>query len=112
MEKHIYNIIVRFSGITDFDGNPIHDWHDEYLNMAGMLSVYESENTVPGKRYVLFFPNEPDSEMQRYFKTLAGEMMEFDDMIILEEESIYTFEIGDYVSDDDKALLWINVFFR
>ena len=112
MAKHIVNKIVRFAEFTDLEGNPVHDWHDEYLDMVGMLSIYESENTSPGDRFVYFYPNEPNMDTQRFFQTLTGEISESEDRIVLEAENKYFFEIGDYVSEDDKALLWLNVFLR
>ena len=112
MARHIVNKIVKFSEFTDLAGEPIHDWHDEYLDMVGMLSIYEPENSSKGERFVLFFPNEPDLVIQRYFRTVTGELTESANKIILEEDNKYTFEIGDFVSKDDKALLWINVFLR
>ncbi len=110
MAKHVENKIVKFTRFTDLDGNTVNDWHDEYMNCAGMLCIYESENKAPGKKFIYFYPNEPDNDEQRFFNSLAGTLTETDTEIIIEEEHRYVFEKGDYVSEDDFELLWLNVF--
>ena len=110
MAKHIGNRIVRFSGFMDLDGTPLSDWHDEYLDLPGMLCIYESEHKAPGKRFVYFYPYEPDNDLQRYFHSTAGNYIESDNIITLVTNEIYEFEIGEYLSEDNKELLWLNVF--
>ena len=110
MAKHIENRKVKFVGFYDLDGNPVNDWHDDYMNCAGMLCIFESENKAPGKKFIYFYPNEPDNDEQRFFNSLAGAFTETDNEIMIEEEHRYVFEKGDYVSEDDFELLWLNVF--
>ncbi|MBO4373903.1 MAG: hypothetical protein J5829_02240 [Lachnospiraceae bacterium] len=110
MAKHIENKIVRFTGFTDPEGNPLSDWHDEYLGLEGMLCIYESEHKAPGKKFIYFYPNEPDSEMQRYFNSISGELSRSGNRIILEADNRYEFEEGDFLSKEDRELLWLNVF--
>ncbi len=112
MAKHIGNRIVRFIKYTDLDGNPISDWHDEYLDTTGLLCIYESEHKAPGKKFVYYYPNEPDAPMQRYFNSVSGELTESDNMIQLDEVHRYVFEVGDYITEDDLMLLKLNVFAR
>ena len=64
MAKFIDKKVVKFVGYMDLDGNPISDWHEEYLGCAGLLCIYESEHKAPGKKFVYFFPNEPEAELQ------------------------------------------------
>lgn len=110
MAKHVENRIVRFIGFSDLDGNPVSDWHDEYIDTAGMLCIYESEHKAPGKKFIYFYPNEPDNDSQRYFNSTAGELTESGNMLILESGHRYAFEQGDFVSEEDFELLWLNVF--
>ena len=112
MKRHIINKVVKFTGYTDLNGIPIHDWHDEYLGTVGMLSIYEEESEAPGKHFLYYYPNEPAMETQRYFQTAPGEISESDNRIVLIEKNKYIFETGEFVSDGDKALLWMNVFLR
>ncbi len=112
MAKHIGNKIVKFTKFIDLDDNPISDWHDEFLGLDGMLCIYESEHKAPGKKFVYFYPNEPGADLQRYFNSISGELTETGNKIVLEENRRYEFEIGDFLSEDDKMLLWLNVFLR
>ncbi len=112
MARHIENRFVKFVEFLDLDGNPVSDWHDEYLGLPGMLCIYESEHKAPGKRFVYFYPNEPDTDGQRYFNSLPGKMKEVDDTLLLEADHLYKFEMGDFVSEEDKLLLVLNVFVR
>ncbi|SCY69271.1 hypothetical protein SAMN02910292_02525 [Lachnospiraceae bacterium XBB2008] len=110
MAKHIGNKIVRFTGVTDLDDTPLSDWRGDYLGLPGMLCIYESEHKVPGKRLVYFFPHEPDKEMQRYMHTTFGDYSESDGIITLTSHHIYKFEIGDFLSEDEHKILWLNAF--
>ena len=110
MAKHITDRIVKFVGYTDLEGKRINDWHDEYLGQCGMLCIYESEHKAPGKKFIYFYPNEPDSDIQRYFNSVSGELRESGSRIFLETDHRYEFEAGDFLSEDDRKLLWLNVF--
>ncbi len=110
MAKHIANRFVRFVSYTDLAGNPVSDWHDEYMGLAGMLCIFESEHKAPGKRFVYFYPNEPDAFDQRYFNSIPGILSESGNTLVLEENHRYEFEEGEFISEDDKELLWLNVF--
>ena len=112
MAKHLENQIVRFVGFSDLEGNPVNDWHDDYMNCAGMLCIYESEHKAPGKKFFYFYPNEPNSESQRYFNSISGVMTETNSEIIVEDGHRYVFEKGNFVSKEDFELLWLNVFAR
>ena len=110
MADHVDNRIVKFIGFSDLDGNPVSDWHDDFIDTVGMLCIYESEHKAPGKKFIYYYPNEPDSETLRYFNSTPGEISESGNMLILESGHRYTFEQGDFVSDSDFELLWLNVF--
>lgn len=112
MAKHIENKIVRFEEFTDADCNPIDDWHRDFLGLEGMLCIYASEHKAPGKRFVYFYPNEPDTQMQRYFNSTSGELYEVRNKLILITNHRYVFSIGDYVSEEERELLWLNIFMR
>lgn len=109
MAKHITNKIVRFVSITDLSGKINNDWHDEYLGMEGMLCIYESEHKAPGKKFIYFYPNEPESDLQRYFNSISGELRESGNRIFLETDQRYEFEVGDFLSEDEQKMLWLNV---
>ncbi len=110
MAKHLGNMVARFAEYTDLDGNTLSDWRDEYLGLSGMLSIYESENKAPSKKFIYFYPNEPAADVQRYFHTSVGEVTESESTVIVETHGRYVFEIGDFLSEEDKELLWLNVF--
>ena len=110
MANHLENKAVKFVGFYDLDGNPVNDWHDEYMNCAGMLCIYESEDKAHGKKFIYFYPNEPDNNEQRFFNSLAGTFTETDTEIIIEEEHRYVFKKGNYVSWPEYEVLWLNVF--
>ena len=112
MARHIANRIVRFEEFTDKDCNPIDDWHRDFLGLEGMLCIYESEHKAPGKRFVYFYPNEPGAQMQRYFNSTSGEVSETRNKLILTTNHRYVFSIGDYMSEEDRELLLLNVFIR
>ncbi len=110
MPKFIGNKVVKFVGYRDKDGNVISDWHDEYLNCAGLLCVYESEHKYPGKKFAYFYPNEPDDLMQRYFTVISAIYTENDNRLSLETEvGRFDFEAGEFISDPDLELLFLNV---
>ncbi|MBE5870605.1 MAG: hypothetical protein E7294_05035 [Lachnospiraceae bacterium] len=110
MAKYIEHKEVRFTEITDLNGNPIIDRHYRYIGLAGMLCIYESEHRAPGKHFVYFYPNEPYSSEQRWFNTISGELIETGNKIYVETGERYVFEVGNYMSEDDRVLLWLNVF--
>ncbi len=110
MADHVDNRIVKFIGFSDLDGNPVSDWHDDFIDTVGMLCIYESEHKAPGKKFIYYYPNEPDSETLRYFNSTPGEISESGNMLILESGHRYSFEQGDFVSESDFELLWLNVF--
>ncbi len=110
MAKLIETKIVRFIAYRDLDDKPIDDWHSEYIGTAGMLCIYISEHKAPGKKFVYYYPNEADESAQRYFYTLAGELTESDNLIILDTDHRYIFEEGDCVSECDAALLMMNIY--
>lgn len=112
MAKHIVNKIAKFIGITDSEGNPVHDWHDEFIDTVGMLSIYEEQHVTPARYFLYFYPNEPNMEKQRYFNSLSGKLTDSEGMIVLEENNKYIFVVGDFVSEEDKFVLWANVFLR
>lgn len=107
--KHFKNEIVKVISISDLEGNPVEDWRINYVDTVGLLSIYESEHKAPGKYYAYYFPNEPENLMQRYFNTSPSVLTEKDNMICLERNHIYTFEIGDYLSDDELTVLLLNI---
>ncbi len=110
MAKHLENKIVKFIGFSDLEGNPVNDWHDDYMNCAGMLCIYESEHKAPGKKFIYFYPNEPENNNQRWFNSTSGTLTETDNELIVESGHRYVFAKGDFVSQEDFELLWLNVF--
>ena len=64
------------------------------------------------KKFFYFYPNEPNSESQRYFNSISGIMTETNSEIIVEDGHRYVFEKGNFVSKEDFELLWLNVFAR
>ena len=109
MAKHIEDYIVKFVGYTEMNGDQVHDWHDTYMNTSGLLCVYESERKAPGKKFVYYFPNEPEEGFQRYFNSVSGEFTKTDDVITLEDSHRLVFEVGDFVPEDEKKVLQLNV---
>ncbi len=112
MAKFIDKKVAKFVGYMDLDGNPLSDWHEEYLGCAGLLCIYESEHKAPGKKFIYFYPNEPEAELQRYFNSISGDITESDSKICLDTDRRYIFELGDFISEDDLILLALNVFVR
>lgn len=112
MAKHIGNKIAKFTKYMDLNNNPVSDWHDLYLGLEGMLCIYESEHKAPGKNFIYFYPNEPDTDSQRYFNSISGELTEIGNKLVLETDHRYEFEIGDFLSKDDKELLWLNIILK
>ena len=114
MSKFVDNKIVRFLEFTDLSGNPIDDWHDEYLYSSGMLYIYESEHKYPGKKFIYYYPNEPESDMQRYCNSVTGDLSMDENLVILEDKDNhrYVFEEGHFITNDDAALLWLNINIR
>ena len=109
MAKFIEEKIVRFIGFDDVDGNPAEGWQQVYLGLSGLLCIYESEHKVPGKRFIYFYPNEPDMPMQRYFHSSIGDLKVEGTKIRLTTNHIYTFEEGNFISDDDALIIKLNV---
>ena len=100
--------IVKLVSVSDFEGNPIDDWRGEFVNTVGLLGIFKSERKAPGKQYLCYFPNEPEEVTQRYFHTSVGILTEEDNMIYLEGNHIYKFEVGDFISDNDYMALLLN----
>ena len=86
-----------------------------YINIqqAGMILIFESVNKTPGKHFVYFYPNYPDSINQKYFHTSIGDL-DIDDKrcSISTQNTEYVFELDEsLVSESDKELLLLNVFY-
>lgn len=111
MSRLVETKIVKFVSVTDLDGNIVENFFSDYLTLNGLLCIYES-NSRPGKRFFYFYPNEPDNDMQRYFHCSLGDYTEVKSLIIFQSHHIYTFVEGDFISEDDKNLLWLNIFAR
>lgn len=101
--------IVKLISVSNQDGNPVNDWRVDYIGTVGLLAIFKSERIAPGKHYAYYFPNEPGEAMQRYFNTSPGVLTEKDNMFILEGNHIYIFEVGDYLSDEELAVLLLDI---
>ncbi len=112
MAKHTDSKIVKFVGFSELNGGDANGACKKYLDSAGMLCIFESQNKDPGKKFVYFFPSEPDSVIQRYFHTSMGELTETDDKICFESNHRYIFEKGSFISQDEAKTILMNVFER
>ena len=109
MPKFIEYKVVKFTGVFELDGTPFASWRDEYIDLDGVLCIYESESFAPGKRFAIFYPNEPSSYSQKYLRTSVGEIIEDGDKVIVESNHRYEFEVGEFISELDKNIILFNV---
>lgn len=89
------------------------DWRTRFLDWPGLIVVGESEHKQPGKKFVYLYPNDSENLSQPYFHTSVGDIVMDPRYICIEtENSKYIFEIGDFgISEEEKTLLQLNVFF-
>ncbi len=112
MAKLLEYKIVKFSNYESLDGQKEKSWRDEYLNLEGILCIYESENLEPGRKFLYFYPHEPENWSQRYLHTTPGELRETEETVVFESHGRYVFEKAVGMSEEDKKLLFLNVFYN
>ena len=110
MPKLIEQKVARFIECTDHDGNPARDWTQNYLQTPGLLCIYESMKKYPGKKFIYFYPNEPDSDEQRYFHSSCGDLTQEGNRICLTGDHTFVFEEGDFVPEIELLEIKLNVF--
>ncbi len=94
---------VKLTGIYDPGGNETDDWQNEYLDLIGLLCIYESLTKAPGKKYFYFYPNEPDNPMQRYLHSSLGDFNQRDKTItFISKNHIYVFAECDILSNNTQ----------
>ena len=89
---------------------PDADWRTRYVGRPGLIKVYESEHTAAGKKNVFFYPDDPDSLVQEWLGTSAGDLQVEEDVFTLTtENSRYVFvRDEDSLPEENKTVLWLN----
>ena len=86
------------------------DWRTRLVGRSGLIKVYESEHTAAGKKNVFFYPDDPDSLVQEWLGTSAGDLQVEEDVFTLTtENSRYVFvRDEDSLPEENKTVLWLN----
>ena len=111
MAKLVETKIARFVSITDFNGDIVEGLFDDFLTLSGMLCIYESDNN-PKKKFFYFYANEPNNLMQKCFFCSPGDYTEVEPLIAFQADHTYLFVEGNFIPDDEKELLWLNILAR
>lgn len=91
MAKIISEYIGMIVSITKKDASEYEpeNWRMDHIGIPGTVTVLESENQAPGKRFVYFC-----DVTGAYIRTGAGDILKNEKYILLTtSNSIYTFEI-------------------
>ncbi len=89
---------------------PEEDWHYSYVGKPGLISVWASEKTAPGKYYVYFLPLEPGKK-PRYLRSSIGDLAALGkDYTMTTARTQYLFvEDDDCMADADKVMLMFEM---
>lgn len=109
MGKMIDKKVVKFVGYTDLDGKPLNDRISNYLGTVGLLCIFESEKKAPGTRFIYFYPNENELDIQQYFHSSCGRLTQTDDVICLETDHKYAFEVSGDMSELEIETMLMNI---
>lgn len=110
--KLLFTFFGKFEECADRSGvqYPASDWRSAYIGRAGLIAVYESERKAAGKRFVYFYPDDPDSPMQDWLRTSAGDLKIEDGVCtVMTNNSRYVFTEGeDALTEESRLLLRLN----
>ena len=102
----------KLKGCSTKDGVPYPeaDWRTRYVGRSGLIKVYGSEHTAAGKKNVFFYPDDPDSLVQEWLGTSAGDLQVEEDVFTLTtENSRYVFvRDDDSLPEENKTVLLLN----
>lgn len=90
---------------------PETDWRMRYVGCPGLIAVYESEYRAVGQKFVYFYPDDPDNQMQDWIRTSAGDLHAMDDeYVLMSRNSKYSFKKDDgALPEERKLLMYLNL---
>ena len=92
------------------------DWRSVFVNRPGLIVIFESEQKVPGRHFIYFYPHDTNSFFTdpeviafgpAYFHTSIGKVSKGQNRIFIDtKNSKYTFVTGEFgLNDLDKRIL-------
>lgn len=111
--KLIETFFGTLTGITERKTGksyPETDWRQRYAGRPGMIAVYKSDHQA-GKQYIFFYPDDPNSQMQDWLRTSAGDLQVIkDEYTLMSKNSTYRFGRDDEtLPEERKQLMRLNV---
>lgn len=101
---------VKFKEVRDLDGYVKDDFLRDYVGKIGLLCVYESEKKDKGKKFVYFYPCEPDKSIQQYFYTSLGILTIIGKEMQLKSHHEYFFEQTSTLDKREWELLLLHAY--